>query len=195
MPTPEEIAAIRAKSPTERTDDEKSILQTVDHPGTDPKKQTNMVPQSRMDELNERMKAAEARAEAAEKLAKEAEEKRLREANDYKTLYEQTQNELNSIKPAAAQVAAMDKTLQDVLAAQIAEMPEDRRGLVPGVLTTQQKLDWIAQNRAVLMAPKAFDIGAGRTGGGEPLRTELSQEQKSWAEKLGMTYEDYAKNY
>ena len=194
MPTPEEIAAIRAKAVSERTDDEKAILQEADSG----KGKDIQIPKSRFDEVNARLKLAEDRAAAAEKAAKDAQDAALKEKNDYKTLYESTKAEKDALAPKAAQVDDMEKTLGGLLAAQVAEMPEDRRGLVPAELTTQQKLNWIAQNRAVLMAPKPFDIGAGKQGGdgsgNHTQQVKLEPEEAVWADKLGMTAEEYAKN-
>jgi hypothetical protein len=149
MATTDQIEAIRSKPVSERTDDEKAILQEADHPGADPKKQENMIPQSRLNEIIRERDEARQKAADSDKKLQDAETKRLQETNDYKALWEKAQTELSAVAPKAAQVDAYEKTLGDLLHSQIAEMPEDRRGLVPAALSTQQKLDWISANRLI----------------------------------------------
>lgn len=196
MPTPDEIAVIRAKTVSERTPEEKALLQEVDHPSAETKKTDISIPKARLDEVIKERDEARQRAAEIEQAAKDAEKKRLEAEQNYKALYEQAQAELSTAKPKAAMVEAMESTLSKLLESQILEMPEDRRGLVPDGLSTQGKLDWIAKNHSILMAPKAFDIGAGRQGGtqGTAQQIELTPEEKIWAEKLNMTYEEYYKN-
>jgi len=155
-----------------------------------------MVPYSRFKEVNDQKVAAERRAEALDKAAQEAEANRLKEQGDYKKLYETQEADLARAKAGAAKADSLETTLKTVLDAQVAEIPEARRSLIPEELTTQQKLDWIAKNRAVLLAPVPPDLGAGRFGGGRPpeKHPELTPEEKEVARKFGMSEEDYAKH-
>ncbi len=68
------------------------------------------------------------------------------------------------------------------------------RGLVPDELSTQQKLQWLSKNKALLVKPKPVDIGAGKQGGGAPVGVELTQEEIQIAKSFGMSPDDYAKH-
>jgi hypothetical protein len=154
----------------------------------------HMIPKTRFDEVNtERQRLAERLAQIeAEKKAET--EKQLVEQSKYKELSETRGKELAAAQAEAAKVAGYEKTLTDVLAAQIAELPEDKRSLVPEELTTSQKLTWLAKNAAILKAPAAFGIGAGKQGGTEQKHFTLSDEEVTVAKAFGMTPEEYAKH-
>jgi hypothetical protein len=177
MPTPEEIAAEEARKKADA--DRNAELQ---------------IPKSRFDEVNNQKKDLEARLAAAEEANRKAEEARLKERDDYKGLYEKTTAELAELKPKAAIAEEVEKTLKDVLAAQVLELPEHVRDMVPEELTTQGKLKWLSTHKAKLMKPKAPDIGAGNRGGGAPVTTDLTPEEVQVARMAGMTAEEYAKN-
>lgn len=182
--TPEEIAAAEAKA--------KADAQAASEAK---KSDEHLIPKSRLDEVIAQRDAATKKAEALEKAQQEAERKRLEELNDYKKLYETTQTELTSLKPKADQVDAYEKTMGEILEAQVAELPEEFRDIVPDGLSTKQKLDWLAKNKAKFMKAEPFDIGAGRRGTGKPdKKTELTADEKEAAHLFHMTDEDYAKN-
>lgn len=155
----------------------------------------HMIPKSRFDEVNEARKKAEERIAQIEAEQKLEVEKRLAEQNQYKELADKRGEDLVKAQAEAAKVAGYEKTLTEVLAAQVEALPKEKRGLVPDALTTQQKLDWIAKNAAILKAPAAFDIGAGQLGGGEDNTPPvLSPEEHATAVQFGMTDAEYAKN-
>jgi phage I-like protein len=152
------------------------------------------VPYERFTEVNEAKLKAEAELSRIQKEQKDETEKRLAEQNQFKELAEKRGDELVKANEKAAKVEAYEKTLTEVLAAQVEALPEDKRGLVPDELTTQQKLSWIAKNAAILKAPASFDIGAGHLGGSGTKGVELTQEEIAVAKQFGMKPEDYAKN-
>lgn len=160
---------------------------------SDDKKAENFIPKSRLDEVIAQRDAAQRKADALEKAQQEAERKRLEESAEYKKLYETTQTELSSLKPKAEAVEAYEKTLQGILAAQIEELPEDFRDVVPDGLSTQQQLEWLAKNKHKFMKAEPFDIGAGKKGTKPEKKSELSDDEKRMAKHLGMSEEDYAK--
>ena len=159
----------------------------------DVKPAENMIPKSRLDEVIAQRDAATKKAEALEKAQQDAEKKRLEEANQYKELYEKTQTELSSLKPKAEQVDDYEKTLSDVLAEQVAELPEEFRDVIPDGLSTKQKLDWLAKNKSKFMKAEPFDIGAGKRGLKQDKKPELTPEEKELAKRFGISEEDYAK--
>jgi ribonucleoside-triphosphate reductase len=153
----------------------------------------HMIPKSRFDEINtERQKLAEkiAQIEADQKAETE---KRLAEQSKFQELAENRGKELVEAQAKASKVESYEKTLQDVLTAQVESLPEDKRGLIPDELTTQQKLSWLAKNSAILKAPAAFDIGAGRTGGNGSSTVVLSPEEMETAKKFKISPEEYSK--
>lgn len=156
----------------------------------------HMIPKARFDEVNEARRKAEDRLAQIETERKVETEKRLAEQNQYKELAEARGVDLVKAQAIASKVDVYEKTLADVLAAQVASLPEDKRDLVPDELTTQQKLSWLAKNAAILKAPASFDIGAGRQGGGEPPKkvSPLSADEIAVAHAFGMTEAEYLKN-
>ena len=156
-------------------------------------KPENMIPQSRFNEILSKLDAAQKKSDALEKAQQEAEKKRLEEANQYKELYEKTQAELTSLKPKAEQVDDYEKTLGELLTAQVAELPAEFQDVVPDGLTTKQKLDWLSKNKSKFMKAEPYDIGAGKRGTKPDKNTELTTEEKAVAARFGMTDEEYAK--
>ncbi|MFA5379184.1 MAG: hypothetical protein WC455_25740 [Dehalococcoidia bacterium] len=152
-----------------------------------------MIPKQRFDEVNEKRKALETRLAEMEKANKLAEEQRLIEKEDFKKLYEDTRGELESLRPKAAVAEESEKTLRSVLDAQVADLPESVRDMVPEG-TTSYKLEWLSKHKAKLMKPAPYDIGAGKQGGGAPDMVTLTPEELAAAKRTGVKPEDYAKN-
>lgn len=157
-------------------------------------KDEHMIPKSRLDDEIAKRKILEERLSLLEHANKEAEIKRLKETEDYKGLYEKLEKELAEIRPRAAIAESSEKVLRGVLENQIADLPENMRVLIPAELTTQQQLQWLSKNKALLVKPKPVDIGAGRQGGGAPEGTPLTPEELETAKAFGIKPEDYAKN-
>jgi ribonucleoside-triphosphate reductase len=186
MPTPEEIAAAAAKTAADETKQAEENKNKGDN--------EHMIPKSRFDEVNEAKRKAEERLAKIEADQKIETEKRLIEQQEYQKLAETRGKELADLQPKAAKVDAMEKTLVEVLTAQVAELPEDKRGLIPDELSTQQKLNWLAKNAAILKAPAAIDVGAGRHGADSGVDVKsLTPEELATAKQYHMTPEEYAK--
>jgi ribonucleoside-triphosphate reductase len=190
MPTPEEIKAAEV---AKKAADEAAAKQAeeVKNKGDN----EHMIPKSRFDEVNDEKKKLADRLAQIEAEQKIETEKRLIEQQEYQKLAETRGKELADLQPKAAKVDAMEKTLVDVLTAQVAELPEDKRGLIPDELSTQQKLNWLAKNAAILKAPAAIDVGAGKHGAesGVDIKS-LTPEELAIAKRAGISAEDYAKN-
>jgi len=157
------------------------------------KPEEHMIPKSRFDEVIKANKEMTDRLTAIEKASKEAEEKRMVDQQKYAELADLRLKEIEALKPKAAVAEESEKVLKSVLDAQIAEIPESLRGLVPEGLTIPQTLGWIAKNKALLLKPAGFDIGAGNRGGNAPATIDLTQEEISAAKRLGVKPEEYAK--
>lgn len=200
MLTKEQYDAMKAKKPDELTDEEKSLMTEFEKAQTDDK---NKVPSTweeifkhpRFKELAEKAKSASDALEQFKQEQLNKETDAMKAANNFKGLYEQTLKQLDELKPKAALVDSSEKVLQDVLTAQIAELPEAARALVPDEMTVQQKLNWLAKNKSTLMKPAPFDIGAGKGGGagGNTGAEGLTQEEIETAKNFGLKPEEYAK--
>ena len=155
----------------------------------------HMIPKERFDEINQKYKDEVKARTAADKALKDAQEVRLKEKEDYKALYEQTTSELSELKPKAEAFDSYKETMGKLLEAQIEEIPEELRGLIPEEATVKQKIDWIAKNKKLLLKPIAPDIGAGVRGAdGKITSVKLTAEEQTAARTFGYTDEEYAKN-
>jgi ribonucleoside-triphosphate reductase len=184
-----QMSAPEKNEPAEGT----TTTTATDQPVTDQAKTDHMIPKTRFDEVNNAKKELEARLAAMEKAAKESEEQRLIEKESFKELAEKRQAEIEALRPKAAVAEESEITLKAVLEAQVAELPESVRDMVPEG-TTSYKLKWLAQHKAKLMKPAPYDIGAGRMGGGAPDMVTLTPEEIAAAKRTGVKPEDYAKN-
>lgn len=159
-----------------------------------PETQEHMIPKSRLDEEISKRKALEDRLSALEVSAKELEEKRLEEQEKWQELAQKRQQEIEALRPKASVAEEQEKSLQAFLNAQIEEIPENMRSLIPEQLTTMQKLNWLATNRSLLTKPVGPDIGAGTRGAGSSGAVKLTPEEQQVARMFGYSDEEYAKN-
>jgi len=155
--------------------------------------ESHMIPKSRLDEVLAQNKSLMDKLAASEKERQEQLEKQLAEQGEWKKVAENRAQEIAALKPKADTLEAYEKTLEAVLSAQVAEIPEAMRSLIPDALSVQQKLDWLSRNKALLVKPKPVDIGAGRTGGTAPTGADLTAEEIQLAQQYGMKPEEYAK--
>lgn len=193
MPTIEEI---RAKKAEERTPEEVAQLSAAERT-TDPLANLpwdKIFDHPRFKELVTAKNTAEAEAARLKAEQEKAKTDALAEQGKWQELAQTRERELAELKGKAGQVDVYEKTLHDTLKAQLAELPEAMRGLVPEQLSTPDKLAWLAKNKPLLLKPAPFDIGAGpRGGGGRPeQKVDLTPEQVAVAKSFGYTPEEYA---
>jgi len=150
------------------------------------------IPRDRFDEVNQQAKDLQEKLDQIERDQKKATEERLAKQDKWKELAENRGKELDEAKVKADRLDSYEETLQGVLDAQVDQVPEELRTLIPDELTTQQKLDWLAQNQAILTKKQPFDIGAGKRGGDKEKQIELSNEERAQAKKMGLSPEEYA---
>jgi len=136
---------------------------------------------------------AEKQAKTLSQAAQDAEKNRLKDKEDYRKLYEAAEGELTELRPKAETLTVYEQILQKTLQTSIAEIPEDRRSLIPSKLPIQDQLEWITANRSLLSKAQPFDIGAGKSGGGQNKSVNLSPEELQIAKDYGMTAEEYVK--
>ena len=158
------------------------------------KTEDHMIPKGRFDEVNQKLADERKRADALEKAAIDKEEQKLKDDKRYKELYENAQLKITELTPKADALATAEETLQAVLLAQIEQVPEDKRMLIPAYGTVEERLSYMASNSDLLKKADAFDIGAGKKGGkSEKKSVVLTDDQKAMAKKTGVSEEDYAK--
>jgi hypothetical protein len=154
----------------------------------------HMIPKARLDEVIAEREAARKKLKEVTDAQALAQQETLKEQNKFKELYEQQQATVLELKTKADKVDEYETTLKETLDAQLKDIPEPLRKLVPAELSTRQQLAWLASNKAILLKPDAFDIGAGKgkTKPGDKT-VELTAEQKMLAHQYGMSEEDYLK--
>jgi hypothetical protein len=198
MLTKTEYDLLKAKKAEELTEVEKTSMVEFEKSQTDDK---NKVPSTweeifkhpRFKELDQKAKDAEKKLKDAEEAQKSKEIQADLDAQNWKKLYEGLKADYDKVAPRAAFADEAEKTLQGSLEAQINEIPEHFRSLVPEGLSVSQKLNWISMNKPLLLKEKAFDIGAGKQGGGSPETVTLNPEQKELARLAGIPEAEYAK--
>jgi predicted phage tail protein len=131
-------------------------------------------------ELRDENKSRRIKESEFEKSQREQQEAQLAEQNRWKELAEARQKERDQLSPYKTQVEQMSETLKSVLDSQLESLPEEARTMVsdmPG--TVQEKLDWLAKNRARLTRPAAPEMDAGARGDNSPNKNvKLTPEQE-----------------
>ena len=183
----------KEKTEEKETEQEEEAPTTAESKKTEEGEKPHMIPKTRLDEEITKRKELKGRLDAIEVANKEAEEQRLKDNEEFKKLAEKKSAEVESLKPKADIADAQEATLSTYLAAQIEELPEDVRDMVPENYSTMDKLDWLAKNKAKLMKPVAPDI-VGKQGGSNGKVVALTPEQKDAASKMKVSEKDYAKN-
>ena len=196
------IAALGAKNEKENTmkNTDGMYFEAEGTPGQPPAAELSnteetKIPKSRFDEVNNKMKDYEAKLRQMEEERKAETEKRLEEQQKWQELAESRGQKLTEAERKAALADEYEVSLKKLLDAQLAEMTDDSKKLIPAKLPVQDQLDYIASNRAFLFKPTAPNIDAGSKGSGSPESgiEDLSQEELIVARKFNATPEEYKK--
>ena len=158
---------------------------------TDAQQQQHMIPKSRFDEVNNLAKSLKAELEQLRASQQQAQEQRLAEQNEWKTLAEQRAAEIAELKPLAGRVKEISEALEATVAARIERLPEDVRGLVPDFGDPRKTLDWLNANESKLIRPLAPAMDAGARGDGGS--TTMNDIEREVARRLNLTPEQFAK--
>jgi len=144
-------------------------------------KKPETVPKGKFDQAYKEKKDAERRAEEAERKLKEIEEAEQREKGEYEELANKYKTEAETkdeeLKKLSEQRAKDDEVFKTMLEAELENIPEDRRGLIPEDYSDRQKLNYITANREALAAVG----GAKKTEKGQP----KGDESKAPSDELG----------
>jgi small-conductance mechanosensitive channel len=114
------------------------------------------IPKARFDEVNDRMKKAEAEAERLRKAQAEADEKRLEDEKKFEDLATKRASERDEWKgkaeEATGRIAALEQRLHAIADARVTELPEKLRERVPAAdkAAAEARLEKIEELLAVL---------------------------------------------
>jgi hypothetical protein len=156
-----------------------------------PPEQEHMIPKSRFDEINTRLKKMESEAAKAAKAQAEAERKALEEQNKFQELYEKEKAERE--KALAEMEALQLANLRREIAAKV-KLPNGLASRLTG--TTAEEIEADAQEllKAIPQAqPPKLDGRAGGGTGRAPSKTEA--EIREEAAVLGVSFEHLKKQY
>lgn len=119
---------------------------------------------------------------------------RLQKAGEWQDLAQQLQAENSELSSYKERYEAIEATLSESNAQRIETIAEDMRSLVPTGLTPADTAKWLDQNLAKITRPTAPNIDAGvRSSGQGSAPVKLTPEEKAIADKMRISYEDYAK--
>jgi len=153
----------------------------------------NMIPKSRFDEVNERMKKAEKALEKITKAQQDAERQKKIAAGE-------TEDLIKELQPKAERLGTLEAWLTDQLEAELKSVPDAHRSHVDAILSAiekpEGKLQALRAQLAILgaapapkPAPPNLNAAEGtKQGGGHG----LTRDEILAAEGMGMSLEDYA---
>lgn len=96
----------------------------------------------------------------------QADQARLAEQGQWKTLAEQRQQELTALKPYRERAEALEAMIRKSNEARIARVREDMRPLIPADYPPERLSEWLDANLERLTTRPAPDLDAGAGGGG-----------------------------
>lgn len=125
--------------------------------------------------------------------ASRREQERLAQAGQYQQLAETRAKEVEALKPYQTRAQQLEELIADGNQKRIAQIPNDMRSLIPQ-LPAEQLAAWLDANWRLLTTGPApnTDAGAGSNGAGKKPPV-LTPDQKAFADAMGISYENYAK--
>lgn len=100
------------------------------------------VPYSRLQEKVQEVNELKARLDALEAEKKANSEKAAKEKGEFEKLY-------NDNLPKIEGYDTLNKTLENMLASEIEQIPEDKRGIIPTDYPPHKQLEWLAKNKSL----------------------------------------------
>ncbi|MDQ0976626.1 putative nuclease with TOPRIM domain [Neobacillus niacini] len=139
----------------------------TDPPAQDPPKDT-MIPKTRFDEVNNKLKemadkvAEFEKAQAdAKALADQKELDAKKEQGKFEELYLNTQKELDTYKQYESRTKELEGTILKMVETKLESVPKEMHDLVPTNLTAEGTLDWLnkAEAKGIFGKPEVKEIG------------------------------------
>lgn len=110
-------------------------------------KNEHMIPKTRFDEVNNKLKEFQEKFDAMNKQKEQEEIENKKKQGEFETLYNETSQELETYKSqvteASERVEQLEGIIQTLVDAELEVVPEEMRDLVPENFTPEQKLSWI----------------------------------------------------
>lgn len=117
----------------------------------------HMIPKSRFDELNNKLKAMEEAQAKLQQEREEAERKAAEEQGEYRKLYEQATAKLGELTPKSQMADKLAEMVSAQLKAEVDKWPEEVKALLPTEPTDTLAL-YEAVNRARPLAAKLTEV-------------------------------------
>jgi hypothetical protein len=155
-----------------------------------------MIPKSRFDEVNERMRKAEEALAKFRQDTEAAEAERLKKQGEWQQIAENERKRAEALAQFQARAESLEKMLTDSNKLRIERVPETMRTLIPVDYPPERLSAWLDSNWERLIGKPAPDIDAGAgagaaTGSGA---AKLTAEELELARLAGMTPEQYAES-
>jgi exonuclease VII large subunit len=157
-----------------------------------------MIPKSRFDEVNEQLKELKAAQEKAQRAQAAAEQARLEKQNEFKTLYEQSQQRIAELEPYQQRINELTEATAATNAQRIEALPESMRSLVPEYDDPFKLQGWLDKNAEVFSKPAAPTLNGGAGSGQRsqrPSNAPSEQELREQAARLGVNARYLAEQY
>lgn len=145
-------------------------------------------------ELRNEAASYRVKAKELEQKQKEAEDARLAEQNEWKTLAEQRAAEVEALKPYQQRYSDMVESVAESNTRRIASIPENMRQLVPDYDDPLKVATWLDANSQLLAKPIAPSLNGSAGNIVRPGEPVLSAEELEFARKMNITAEEYQKN-
>lgn len=129
--------------------------------------------------------------QAAEKAAQDAEDKRLADQQEWQTLAEKRQVELDGLKPLQERIEGYQETVQKILTTRLTEYGETAKVAVenlPGKPDALAQLQWLEANVALFATPRVPDTDAAKRN--QDKRSDATDEDvQEFAARMGVNPE------
>lgn len=162
-------------------------------PAAEPQNTDHMIPKARFDEVNNALKGLRTELDTLKAANLTAETKRLEDDKQWKLLAEQRQAEIVRLTGVEEQFTSVNATLEALLAAQLAELSDDAKAMVPEALSKQEQINWIAKNRQQLTRSTAPSFDAGSRGDRVTPETAITADEMPAFKASGMSQKDWNK--
>ena len=154
-----------------------------------PEEEKMTIPKDKWDQMYARTKAAEREAEEAKTKLREREEKEKAEQGKHQELADQYRKERDELKAKndehSKSLEETNATFAKMLEAQLEEIPEDKRKLIPDNYSPKDKLSYIASNRSFLIGTEKKGGSPGQPNNDkQPPADELATKQKQLDELI-----------
>ncbi|MCY8048455.1 hypothetical protein MOD91_18190 [Bacillus haynesii] len=172
-----------------------TATQTPEPETQETNQETPMIPKTRFDEVNTKMRAMEEQLKAFEeekaKLQQAEEERQKAEAEkrgEFEELYRSKEKEVEGLLTFKQRAEALEGVINEMVDSKLQTIPEDYHDLIPSNLSAEEKLSWINKAEAKGM----FKVASEETSIGESTNpkhdTKRDVSKMSAMEKLFLGY-------